>query len=73
MKWQTLHIYSNIYSSTSIKVWEQTEKIILTEHVIIPGPDHGKYHVHSGEENEDPVDEIENYWKAQYLTAGPSS
>ena len=73
MKWQTLHIYSNIYSSTSIKVWKQTEKFILTEHVIISGPDHAKYHVHSGEENEDAVDEIEDYWKACYLTAGEAT
>jgi hypothetical protein len=29
--------------------------------------------VHSGEKNEDPVDEIEDYWKAQYLIAGEAT
>ena len=37
---------------------------------MLSGPDHAKYHVHSSEKNEDPVDEIEDYWKAWYLTAG---
>ena len=40
---------------------------------MLSGPDHANYHVHSSEENEDPVDEIEDYWKAQYLTAGEAT
>jgi hypothetical protein len=35
----------------------------MAEHVISSGPDHAKYRVHSGD-NEDPIDEIQDYWKA---------
>jgi hypothetical protein len=37
------------------------------------GPDHAKYRVHNGDENEDPIDEIEDYWNARYLTAGEAT
>src|ERR1700683_5270874 len=45
----------------------------MADHVISSGPDHAKYHVHSGDNNEDPIDEIEDYWKARYLTAGEAT
>ena len=43
------------------------------EHIIFSGPDHAKYRVHSNDETEDPIDEIEDYWKARYLTAGEAT
>ena len=43
------------------------------EHIIFSGPDHAKYRVHSNDETEDPIDEIEDYWKVQYLTAGEAT
>src|ERR1700683_1408154 len=45
----------------------------MADHVISSGPDHAKYYVHSGDNNEDPIDEIEDYWKARYLTAGEAT
>ena len=43
------------------------------EHIIFSGPDHAKYHIHSNDETEDPIDEIEDYWKAWDLTAGKAT
>ena len=45
----------------------------MADHVISSGPDHAKYRIHSGDNNEDPIDEIEDYWKARYLTAGEAT
>ena len=74
MKWQTLHICSSIYSNISIKVQANTNPIILiADHTLYAGPDHAKYRVHIGDENEDPIDEIDDYWKARYLTAGEAT
>jgi hypothetical protein len=48
-------------------------KVLIVERAIFSGPDHAKYRIHSGDENEDPIDEIEDYWKARYLTAGEAT
>jgi hypothetical protein len=45
----------------------------MADHVISSGPDHAKYRIYSGDNNEDPIDEIEDYWKARYLTAGEAT
>jgi hypothetical protein len=49
------------------------QQILIAEHAIFSGPDHANYRVHGRDENEDPIDEIEDYWKAQYLTAGEAT
>src|SRR5882762_10006311 len=47
--------------------------ILIVEHITSSGPDHANYCVHSGNENQDPINEIEDYWNARYLTAGEAT
>jgi hypothetical protein len=48
-------------------------RILIAEQVVFLGPDHAKYRVHSGDESEDPIDEIDDYWNGRYLSAGEAT
>jgi hypothetical protein len=55
------YLFKYIYKGASIiDIIEDT----MADHVISSGSDHAKYRIHSGDNNEDPIDEIEDYWKA---------